>query len=309
MAAETADEGKAVVRGGGGRQNGTWHRGSSRSGTGHGRSCVEVVCIRHRTVGRVGVWPSSLPVDCHSACSGPAFPLLLSTRSAGYAGVCLSAKLRKDSAKGHAAETETEAETEAEAAAAAAAVAEGVGARTLFYALHALRRKVLIGSTQHNPATAPPPHSPGGSATEIAAEAAFVHKTAANDEMRNMLTATTAAAACTCHSYLCCCHALLLSLSLSLPLAWTSIKRGHIESTQNNCFLNGFYAICDIHKSKASSPSSLRLRVFTFLFVALIFGFMLAAAARTFLMRFCSSRSPSGKRERERDREGGSASA
>lgn len=132
---------------------------------------------------------------------------------AASAGVCLSAKLRKDSAKGHAAEG-GRGRGSGRSSTAAAAVAKGVGARTLFYALHALRRKVLIGSTQHTA------HCPvlllllllllQRVGNRDCCLSSSCHKTAASDVLRNMLTATTAA--CTCHSYL------SLSLSpLSLP--------------------------------------------------------------------------------------------
>lgn len=90
--------------------------------------------------------------------------LLLSlSLPAASAGVCLSAKLRKDSAKGHAAEG-GRGRGRGRSSTAAAAVAKGVGARTLFYALHALRRKVLIGSTQHTALPCSPPAAPSAPA-------------------------------------------------------------------------------------------------------------------------------------------------
>lgn len=166
------------------------------------------------------------------------------------AGVCLSAKLRKDSAKGHAA---------------ASAAAEGVGARTLFYALHALRRKVLIGSTpsthqahtKHTLCPLSPPPVCLPAAHRDCCISSTCHKTAAKgaakhvDRHNNSSTSSrlylpqllVLPSPSLSHSLL------LLSPSLpplqlhSLP-RWTSIKRGHIESTENNCFLNGFYAIC-----------------------------------------------------------------
>lgn len=138
--------------------------------------------------------------------------LLSLSLPAASAGVCLSAKLRKDSAKGHAAEG---GRGRGRSSTAAAAVAKGVGARTLFYALHALRRKVLIGSTQHTA------HCPAlllllllllqRVGNRDCCLSSSCHKTAASDVLRNMLTATTAA--CTCHSYL----SLSASLSSSLP--------------------------------------------------------------------------------------------
>jgi len=133
---------------------------------------------------------------------------------------------------------------------------EGIWSRTLFYALHALRSKVLIGSTHRTQAT--------GHRTQNR-EQRFVLRQRLVIKMQQATLQAAAASVATVgvqqhETNFTCCSSRSSSNSssssfFSSPAADLSansfIKFPHIESTQNNCFLNGF--LCDMQDATINS--------------------------------------------------------